>query len=168
MDRRTLLAISTGLVVAVPAGCAENFGPGESSTPTADPFPANVDSAERGGADTVVFETVEAGSGLTDGSIGCAREAHAAVRARVEDELGDPGDVATGYGRGPDGFDGMAVSVTLREATYDRDGKLIDEADIELREVVSATPPTAFLRTENGERVCAVPVYVSAVEMHVD
>jgi len=90
------------------------------------------------------------------------------VKARLAAELDDSDNVGVGYGRGPEGFDGMAVTVSLTTATYDRDGELIGEADIGFEEVVSVTPPTASLRTGDGDRVCAVPVYVTATEAHVD
>ncbi|MEF8784063.1 MAG: hypothetical protein V5A54_13375, partial [Haloarculaceae archaeon] len=118
-------------------------------------------------AETTVSKTIEAGNDYTDGSMECAREAHGAVRARLEDEFDDLSNIGTGYGQAPEGFDGMAVSVSLTTATYDRDGELIEEADRAFEEVVSVTPPTAYLKTEDGDRVCAVPVYVTKRGIHL-
>lgn len=168
MDRRRFLALATGVVAVAVAGCSGNGEGGGGPARTDDPFPEDVGTGERGSAETTVSKTVETDRGYSDGSIECAREAHDAVRAHLLEELDDSSDVSTGYGRGPEEYDGMAVTVSLTTATYGRDGELIEEADVTFTEVVSATPPTASVRTADGDRVCSVPVYVTRREIHVD
>lgn len=168
MKRRTILTIATGSLATVIVGCVGDGADDEFADPEADPFPVDVENAERGGAETVVSKTVEAGSEYEDASIECANEAHGAVRDQLEQMLDDLSDIEIGRGRGPKGFDGMAVTVRLIAATYDRDGELVAKADLEFEEVVAVTPPTAYLQTERGERVCAVPVYVERAELYID
>lgn len=171
MDRRTVLAIMTGALATMTAGCSEGGAGSGSATPTDDPFPDDIEYGERGGAETTVARTIGAGdeeAEYADGSLECAEAAHEAVRAHLEAELDDSSNVGTGYGKGPEEFDGMAVSVSLTTATYDRDGELIEKADLEFEEVVSATPSTVSVQTEDGDRVCAVPVYVTEKEVHLD
>ena len=167
MNRRTALAITASSVVTVISGCLQGNRE-DFADPAADPFPIAVENAERGGAETIVSRTVEPGTEYEDASMGCANEAYTAVRDHLESELDDTSHIGIGRGRGPKGFDGMAITVRLTTATYDRDGTVVEEADLEFDEVVTVTPPTAYLRTEDGERICAVPVYVEQAEMHVD
>lgn len=167
MNRRTALAITVGFCISMGSGCLEG-GPDESANPEADPFPVAIENAERGGAETVVSHTVDGAREYEDASIECANEVHGAVRAHLEAELDEMDHIGIGRGRGPEGFDGMAITVQLTTVTYDREGTVVDEADIEFEELVAVTPPTAYARTEDGERLCAVPVYVEQAERHVD
>lgn len=168
MNRRTVLAITVGSFITMSSGCLEGGKNDEFANPEADPFPIAVENAERGGAETIVSQTVEAGSEYEDASIGCANEVYGAVREYLEAKLDEMSHIGIGRGRGPEGFDGMAITVRLTTATYDRDGTLVEKADIEFEELVAVTPPTAYLQTEDGERICAVPVYVEQAEMHID
>lgn len=115
-----------------------------------------------------MFGLVEAGTEYQDGSLECAIHAHGSVRDRLADEIDITHHVSTGYGRGPKGYDGMAVTVHLQTAIYGRDGDLISEAEIDLETLVAATPATAYLRTEGGRTVCAIPVYVTSGVSYVD
>lgn len=168
MNRRRILALAAGTGATAISGCLGSGWPGAVRGPEEDPYPTAVERGERGGADTIVSTTVEPGTEYADASIDCARAGHDAVRAHLEEELGDLRNVGTGYGRGPEEHDGMAVTVSLTTATYGRDGELVEEADLEFETVVAATPPTAYVRTDDGGRVCAVPVYVGQAEAHID
>lgn len=168
MNRRTVLVTTVGSCIPMFSGCLEGERNAEFANPEADPFPVAVENAERGGSETIVSQAVEPGSEYEDASIGCANEVYEAVRQHLDAKVDDMSHIGIGRGRGPEGFDGMAITVRLTTATYDRDGTVVEEADIEFKELVSVTPPTAYLQTEGGERICAVPVYVEQVEMHID
>jgi hypothetical protein len=168
MNRRTALAITASSVGTVISGCLGGKRDDDFADPAADPFPIAVENAERGGAETFVSQTVDPGREYEDASMGCANEAYTAVREHLDGELDDTSHISIGRGRGPEGFDGIAITVSLTTAIYDRDGTLVEEADLEFEELVAVTPPTAHLQTEDGERTCAVPVYVEQAEMHID
>lgn len=167
-ERRTVLALTTGSVSTMIGGYLRAGMDDDFTIPEEDPFPTDVENGKRGGADTVVHKTVEEGREHEDASIECVKEAHDAAKNHLEDELNDLSDIEIGLGRGPEGFGGMAVTVHLTTATYDRDGELVEEADLEFEELVAVTPPTAYVQTGDGERVCGVPIYVDQGQRNID
>ena len=166
MRRRAILSTAVAALGLATAGCA---GPETATgTTTVDRFPDDVANATRGDAGVAAYGLVGAAADYEDGSLECAKRAHDAVYERLEAELALTHHVSTGYGRGPEGYDGMAVNVHLQTAIYGRDGDLISEAEIDVERLVAATPATAYLRTEDGVRICAVPVYVTTGTRYVD
>lgn len=168
MNRRELLGVASGTIAAITAGCTNGGGDGGATTTRSDPFPDDVGAAKRGGAEAPVVATVAAGTDYEDGSIECAERGHDAVRARLDDEIELSEHISTGYGRGPEGYEDMAVSVHLTTERYDRDGELLSEADIAFEELVAVTPPSVYVETAAGDPICAVPVYVDKGKFYVD
>lgn len=168
MDRRNFLGVVGGSLVGISAGCTQDRVGGSNSPTTTDPFPDSVEGAERGGADEPLIVTIQEREGYEDGSIKCARKAHEPFHAHLPEETTVSHLVSTGYGNGPEGYDGMAIRVTLVTTVYDRDGEVMETADIEYSSLVNASPPTVILQSDSGESVCAVPVYVSKGERHID
>jgi hypothetical protein len=103
-----------------------------------------------------------------DASVGCARAVEGVVWEQVKSRVETADHVGYGYGQGPDGLDVTAVYISLTVATYGRDGEAIDKADLDYETLVSNTPPTAYVVTDGGARVCVVPVYVRKIREYVD
>ena len=136
------------------------------STTTNTPFPAEYGGPVQGGADEPLTVSIQEPEGYSDGSIACRKRAAGAMRSHLEDEI-ESDLVFTGYGESPRG-DGMVVWVTLDAKRYGRDGELKEKATIGYATVVNDTPPAVYLRSESGERVCSMPVYVDRVVSHTD
>lgn len=179
MRRRRLLAVTGCTVLIGGAGCVDGVQsllPAEDeiefTSPDEDQFPVDVEDAQRGGAKFHMTVQLDDAAEYEDGSWDCASQVFDAIRNdrfllnHYEAEIGDPQMVTPGYGNQP-GFDGTAILVTLITGRYDREGDLIEEADIELGDLVDVTPPTIHI-VHNGKSVCAVPVYVDATKIQED
>ena len=167
MNRRKILSTITGAFSLYIAGCSGS-STGSSGVSTQDPFPDDVEGAKRGGGDEPLIVTVQKEEGLSDGSIECANKASDPFHDYLPNKINVSEHVSTGYGKGPKGYDGMAIRVTLWTKVYNRDGEVMKTADIEYSSLVNASTPTVILQSKSGKHVCAVPVYVSRAEKHID
>jgi hypothetical protein len=167
MNRREVLSAISGSFSLFVTGCIGS-SPGSERTTTHDPFPDDVGRAKRGGADEPLTVAVQESDGYSDGSLACAEKAHESFRNHLGEKIDLSGLISTGYGKGPEGYDGMAVFANLVTKKHDRNGDVIQTAKTEYPTLLKATPPTIYLVSESGEQVCAVPVYVEKSRSHLD